>query len=106
MARNSIRSGRKLQHNSPFPESRRSRDRIRAIFRGKIRRKRQQLKKKNHPPIEIGSTVHLRAQSGKIITGQVVHMWEEKSVLMVRVASGDLVYNVPAKMLVDETKAK
>jgi len=33
-------------------------------------------------------------------------MWEEKSVPMVRVASGDLVYNVPARMLVDETKAK
>src|ERR1700746_2096921 len=30
----------------------------------------------------------------------------EKSLPMVRVASGDLVYNVPAKMLVDETKAK
>jgi hypothetical protein len=28
-------------------------------------------------------------------------MWEEKSVPMVRVASGDLVYNVPARMLVD-----
>ena len=33
-------------------------------------------------------------------------MWEEKSVPMVRVASGDLVYNVPASMLIDETKAK
>jgi hypothetical protein len=33
-------------------------------------------------------------------------MWEEKSVPMVRVAAGDLVYNVPAKMLVDETKSK
>jgi hypothetical protein len=62
------------------------------------------LKKKNHPPIEIGSTVHLRAQSGEIITGQVVHTWEEKSVQMVRVASGDLVYNVPASMLI-ETKS-
>jgi len=29
-------------------------------------------------------------------------MWEDKSVPMVRVASGDLVYNAPAKMLIDE----
>jgi hypothetical protein len=29
-----------------------------------------------------------------------------KSVLMVRVAPGQLVYNVPASMLVDETKSK
>jgi len=61
---------------------------------------------KNKPEMKLGSTVRLRAQSGEIITGQVVHMWEEKSVPMVRVASGDLVYNVPASMLVDETKAK
>ena len=47
-----------------------------------------------------------RGQSGEIITGQVVHMWEEESVPMVRVASGQLVYNVPARMLVDETKSK
>jgi len=33
-------------------------------------------------------------------------MWEEKGVQMIRIASGDLVYNVPASMLVDETKAK
>jgi hypothetical protein len=51
--------------------------------------------------IKLGTTVRLRAQSGEIIAGQVVHTWEEKSVLMVRVASGDLVYNVPASMLVD-----
>jgi hypothetical protein len=51
---------------------------------GKIRRKRQQLKK-NHSQIEIGSTVRLRAQSGEIITGQVVHLWEEQSVPMARV---------------------
>ena len=38
--------------------------------------------------------------------GRVVYLWEEKSVPMVRVASGDLVYNVPARMLVDETKSK
>jgi hypothetical protein len=45
---------------------------------------------------------HLRAQSGEIVEGRVVHLREEKSVLMVRVASGDLVYNVPASMLIDE----
>jgi hypothetical protein len=62
--------------------------------------------KKNKPEIKLGATVHLKAQSGEIITGQVVHIWEEKSVPMVRVASGQLVYNVPARMLVDETKSK
>jgi hypothetical protein len=58
--------------------------------------------KKSKPEIKLGATVHLKAQSGEIITGQIVHMWEEKSVPMVRVASGQLVYNVPASMLVDE----
>ena len=58
------------------------------------------------PEIKLGATVHLKAQSGEIITGQVVYMWEEKSVPMVRVASGQLVYNVPASMLVDETKSR
>jgi hypothetical protein len=61
---------------------------------------------KTKSKLKLGDTVRLRAQSGEIITGQVVHMWEEKSVSMVRVASGDLVYNVPMTMLVDETKAK
>ena len=42
----------------------------------------------------------------KIVEGRVVHLWEEKSVPMVRVASGDLVYNVPASMLVDERKSR
>ena len=56
--------------------------------------------KKNKAEIKLGATVRLRAQSGEIIEGRVVHLWEEKSVPMVRVASGDLVYNVPAKMLV------
>jgi hypothetical protein len=60
---------------------------------------------KNKSEIKLGATVRLRAQSGEIITGQVVHMWEDKSVPMVRVASGDLVYNIPASMLVDEKKA-
>jgi hypothetical protein len=62
--------------------------------------------KKNKSEIKLGATVRLKAQSGEIITGQVVHMWEEKSVQMVRVASGQLVYNVPASMLVDERKSK
>ena len=62
--------------------------------------------KKNKPEIKLGATVRLKAQSGEIITGQVVHMWEEKSVQMVRVSSGQLVYNLPAHMLVDETKSR
>jgi hypothetical protein len=62
--------------------------------------------KKSKSEIELGATVHLRAESGEIIEGRVVHLWEEKSVPMVRVASGDLVYNVPAKMLVDERGSK
>jgi hypothetical protein len=56
--------------------------------------------------IKLGAIVCLKAQSGEIIGGRVVHLWEEKSVPMVRVTSGDLVYNVPAKMLIDETKSK
>jgi hypothetical protein len=55
--------------------------------------------KKNKPEIKLGATVRLRVQSGEIVEGHVVHMWEEKSVPMVRVSSGDLVYNVPARML-------
>ncbi len=62
--------------------------------------------KKDKPEITLGANVRLKAQSGEIITGQIVHMWKEKSVPMVRVASGQLVYNVPASMLVDETKSK
>jgi len=62
--------------------------------------------KNDKPELKLGATVRLRAQSGEIIEGRVVHLWEEKSVPMVRVASGDLVYNVSAKMLVDETKSK
>ena len=62
--------------------------------------------KKNKPEIKLGATVRVRAQSGEIITGQVVHLWEEKSVPMVRVASGQLVYNVPASMLFDRGKSK
>jgi hypothetical protein len=55
--------------------------------------------KKNKAELKLGASVRLRAQSGEIITGQIVHLWEEKSVPMVRVASGDLVYNVPASMV-------
>jgi hypothetical protein len=62
--------------------------------------------KKSKPKIELGATVRLKSQSGEIITGQVVHMWEEKSVPMVRVASGDLVYNIPTRMLIDDRKSK
>jgi hypothetical protein len=58
--------------------------------------------KKSKPEIKLGATARLRVHSGEIIEGQVVHIWEEKSVPMVRVASGDLVYNVPAKMLVEK----
>jgi hypothetical protein len=61
---------------------------------------------KSKPEIKLGATVRLRVHSGEIVEGIVVHMWEEKSVQMVRVASGQLVYNIPASMLVDETKSK
>jgi hypothetical protein len=62
--------------------------------------------KKKNSDLKVGATVRLRVHSGEIVTGQVVHTWEETSVQMVRVASGYLVYNVPARMLVDQTKAK
>jgi hypothetical protein len=62
--------------------------------------------KKNKTEIKLGATVRLRVHSGEIVEGCVVHLWEEKSVPMVRVTSGDLVYNVPASMLVDGTKSK
>jgi len=62
--------------------------------------------KKSKSEIKLGDTVRLRAQSGEIIEGRIAHLWEEKSVQMVQVASGPLVYNVPASMLVDETKSK
>jgi hypothetical protein len=55
--------------------------------------------------IKIGATVRLRVHSSEIVKGRVVYLWEEKSVPMVRVASGQLVYNVPARMLADETKS-
>jgi hypothetical protein len=51
---------------------------------------------KNKPEIKVGDTVLLRTQSGDVIEGKVMHLWEERSVLMVRVSHGDLVYNLPA----------
>ena len=60
--------------------------------------------KKNKSEIKLGATVRVRVLSGEIVEGRVVYLWEEKSIPMVRVASGDLVYNVPASMLVDERK--
>ena len=62
--------------------------------------------KKSKPEIKRGATVRLRVDSGEVVEGRVVHMWEEKSVPMARVASGHLVYNVPARMMVDETKSR
>ncbi len=50
----------------------------------------------------MGVTVRLKVQSGEIVKGRVVHLWQDESVAMVRVASGDLVYNLPLTMLVDE----
>jgi hypothetical protein len=67
---------------------------------------RLRCKGKSQPEIKLGATVRLRAQSGEIISGQVVYMGEEKPVPMVRVASGDLVYSVPAKILIDERGSK
>jgi hypothetical protein len=66
----------------------------------------QEQLKRTKSEIKLGATVRLKTQSDEIIEGCVVHLWEEKSVPMVRVASGDLVYNVPTKMLADETKSK
>jgi hypothetical protein len=62
--------------------------------------------KKSKPELKLVATVRLRVHSGEIVEGRVVHLWEEKSVPMVRIASGQMVYNVPARMLVDETKSK
>ena len=62
--------------------------------------------KKNKLETKIGATVRLRVHSGEIIEGRVVHLWEEKSVHLVRVTSEPLVYNVPASMLVDDGKPK
>jgi len=71
-----------------------------------VRARESQMTKKSKPEIKLGSTVRLKVHSGEIVEGRVVHLWDEKSVPMVRVTSGDLVYNVPARMLVDEGKSK
>jgi hypothetical protein len=42
--------------------------------------------KKIKPEIKLGATVRLRVHSGELVEGRVVHLWEEKSALMVRVA--------------------
>ena len=62
--------------------------------------------KKIKSEIKLGATVRLRVHSGEIVEGQVVHLWEEKGAQLVRITSGDLVDNVPARMLIDETKSK
>jgi hypothetical protein len=53
--------------------------------------------------IDIGA--RFRAHSGEIVEGRVVHMWEGK----IGVDGASCIwriYHVPARMLVDETKAK
>jgi hypothetical protein len=54
----------------------------------------------NHNDIKVCQIVRLRVQSGEIIKGTVVHVWEERNVTMVRVESGARVYNIPSTMLV------
>ena len=49
--------------------------------------------KKNKPEIKSGATIRLRVYSGENVKEQVIHMWEEKGVQMIRISSGDLVYN-------------
>ena len=71
-----------------------------------VRARESKMTKKSKPEIKLGATVRLKVHSGEIVEGRVVHLWDEKSVPMVRVASGQLVYNVPARMLVDEGKSK
>ena len=61
---------------------------------------------KSKSEIKLGATVRLRVHSGEIIEGHVVHLWEEKGDQIIRITSGDLVYNVPMRMLVDEGKSK
>ena len=66
----------------------------------------RKMTKKVKPETKLGATVRLRVHSGEIVEGRAVHIWEEKSVQIVRVASGDLVYNVPTRILVDGAKSK
>ena len=62
--------------------------------------------KKNKPTPEVGATVRLKVQSGEIIEGRIMLVWTEKSVLMVRIISGKLLYNIPARLLIEEKKSK
>ena len=55
---------------------------------------------------EVGSTARIKVLSGEVIEGRIVHVWQDKSTLMIRVVSGSLVYNVPASVLVDQRKSK
>jgi hypothetical protein len=55
-----------------------------------------------HEEIKLGTTVHLRAQSGEIIEGRVVHLWEDKSVQMVRVNSDPPCPSYPARRNTEE----
>src|SRR5258705_13432066 len=103
----SFASGRKWQHNSRLPLGFKS-SKLQTYQPLNLwcTLAHDRMAKKSKPEIKLGATVRLRAQSGEIVEGRVVHMWEEKSALMVRVASGQLVYNVPASMLVDERGSK
>ena len=64
-------------------------------------RKMPSKKSKSDGPLKVGATVHLKVLSGEIVECRVVHIWQDKSVQMVRLTSGPLVYNVPISMLVD-----
>jgi hypothetical protein len=59
---------------------------------------------KNKP--KIGATVRIRVLSGETVEGTVVRLWEERGIQRVRVSPGNLVYNVPARLLADEKKSK
>ena len=61
---------------------------------------------KNKPTPKIGATVRVRVLSGETVEGTVVHLWKERGIQMVRVSAGNLVYDVPARMLADEKKSK
>jgi hypothetical protein len=47
-----------------------------------------------------------RTPDSEYAVNRAINSSTEQSVLMVRVASGDLVYNVPIRMLIDEMKSK
>jgi hypothetical protein len=62
-------------------------------------------KNKPEKELKVGATVRLKVLSGEIVECKIVHLWQDKSVPMVRIASGPLVYNVPVSMLVDQGRA-